>query len=243
MRIVVSSPPKMGNKWLKCQLSHVYGLTWRMGDDTPDTNPERFEEWVAEGNFEDGVIFHQHCRFTPKLCDVVDAVPAHHVTVVRNPYDTFVSMFYWLSTRAEQDRRKGKQRPKQRPKDVLIGKELGDPEVLDFLRGKFGDYIVRADEWTSSGRAVVARYENMIADPVAELKRVTDQIEPVDLATIEAAVEACTAENMRKMSEKMSTHVRSGKVGESREKLSEAHFAIFRERYADLIEKLGYEVR
>ena len=77
----------------------------------------------------------------------------------------------------------------------------------------------------------------------AELKRVTDQIEPVDLATIEAAVEACTAENMRKMSEKMSTHVRSGKVGESREKLSEAHFAIFRERYADLIEKLGYEVR
>lgn len=243
MRIVVSSPPKMGNKWLKCQLAHVYGLAWRMGDDTPDTNPTKFEEWVAEGNFEDGTIFHQHCRFTPQLCDVVDAVPAHHVTVVRDPYDAFVSMFYWLSTRSGQDLKKGKQRPKVRPKDVLIDKSLGDPEVLDFLRGKYGDYIRKADDWTSSGRAVVARYENMIADPVAELKRVTDQIEPVDMATIEAAVEACTAENMRKMSEKMSTHVRSARVGDSREKLTEAHYAIFRERYAGLIEKLGYQVR
>ena len=33
------------------------------------------------------------------------------------------------------------------------------------------------------------------------------------------------------------------KVGDSRDRLTEAHLAIFRERYADQIHSLGYEVR
>ena len=40
MRIVISSPPKMGNKWIKCLLSRVYDLKWVIGEDSPDTNIE-----------------------------------------------------------------------------------------------------------------------------------------------------------------------------------------------------------
>ncbi|MGI9252890.1 MAG: sulfotransferase domain-containing protein, partial [Thermomicrobiales bacterium] len=163
--------------------------------------------------------------------------------IVRDPYDTFVSMFYWLQTRSKYDASRGKVRPRERPKDTLIGKELGDPEVLEFLATTFGEYIRRANDWTHSGRAVVARYENLHADQVAELIKVTNQIKPVDLETIERAIEACKAENMKSMSKKMSTHIRSAKVGDSKEKLSQAHYDIFRENYADLITGLGYEVR
>jgi hypothetical protein len=37
--------------------------------------------------------------------------------------------------------------------------------------------------------------------------------------------------------------VRAAKVGDSREKLNEEHLAVFREKYADMIRALGYEVR
>jgi hypothetical protein len=243
MRIVITSPPKMGNKWLKCLLGSVYGLNWLLGDDTPETNPSMFEQWVAGGHFVDGAIFHQHCRFSEKLCDVIDAIPAHGVTIVRDPYDTFVSMFYWLQTRAQYDASRGKVRPRQRPKDNLIGKQIGDPEVLAFLAGPFGEYIRRASDWTNCGRVAVARYEELHRDPVAELTRVTDAIRPVDRAAIEQAVEQCKADNMRKMSNKMAQHVRSAKVGDSKERLSEAHYAIFRDQYADQVRALGYELR
>jgi hypothetical protein len=243
MRIVITSPPKMGNKWLKCLLGTIYGLDWILGDDTPVTNPSGFEQWVARGEFRDNAIFHQHCRYSEKICDVADAIPAHVVTIVRDPYDTFVSMFYWLQTRAQYDAARGKVRPRERPKDQLIGKDIGDPEVLHFLEHTFGEYIRRANDWTNSGRAVVARYENLHSDQIAELTRITEQIQPVDRATIDRAIEACTAENMKSMSKKMSTHIRSAKVGDSKERLSQAHYDIFRANYGDLITSLGYEVR
>jgi hypothetical protein len=63
------------------------------------------------------------------------------------------------------------------------------------------------------------------------------------MARIEKAVEACSVDNMRKMSKRMSQHVRTAKVGDSRDKLGEPHLRIFREKYSDLLTSLGYEVR
>jgi hypothetical protein len=48
---------------------------------------------------------------------------------------------------------------------------------------------------------------------------------------------------VRQQDEKMAWHVRAAKVGDSREKLGEAHLTVFRERHADAIRSLGYEVR
>ena len=243
MRIIISSPPKMGNKWLKCLLSRVYDLEWIVGDDSPDTNIERFDLFVSEGRFPDNTIFHQHCKYKPKVCDAIDEIPAHQVTIVRDPYDAFVSMYHWIQTRTDYDRQRGRVRKKQRPRDAMIGKPIDDPLILDYLADGFGQLIQRADEWVHSGRAVVVRYEDLHNEPVEALTRVTNQIEPVDTARIEQAIEACSADNMRKMSKRMSQHVRAAKVGDSRDKLSEPHLKIFREKYGDLLSSLGYEVR
>jgi len=242
MRIVIASSPKTGNKWLKCLLGSVYDLAMWFGDDTPETNPAKFAAWVAAGNFVDNTIFHQHCRYTSKLCDVVEAAPAHLVTIVRDPYDSFVSMYYWLQTRAPFDEMRGKARP-QRPKDGVIGKPIDDPAVLDFLATTYGTYLRRANDWATSGRAVVARYEALHNDQFGELTRITNAIAPADPAAIEAAIEACTADRMRATSRKMATHIRSAKVGDSKERLSEPHYDIFRRQYGDLVRSLGYQVR
>jgi Sulfotransferase domain len=243
MRIVISSPPKMGNKWIKCLLSRVYDLEWIVGEDSPDTNIERFGQFVNEGRFPDNTIFHQHVKYKPELCDIIDDVPAHLVTIVRDPYDAFVSMYHWIQTRADYDQEVGKVRPKQRPRDAMVGKSIEDPLILDYLANGFRQQIQRADGWVHSGRAIVVRYEDLHRDPVETLTRVTNQIEPVETASIERAVEACSVDNMRQMSKRMSWHVRAAKVGDSREKLGEAHLAIFREKYRELLTSLGYDVR
>jgi hypothetical protein len=243
MRIVISSPPKMGNKWIKCLLSRVYDLQWVIGEDSPDTNIERFELFVSEGRFPDNTIFHQHCKYKPKICDVIDEIPAHLVTIVRDPYDAFVSMYHWIQTRTDYDRERGRVRKKERPRDAMVGKPIDDPLILEYLADGYGQQIQRAHEWVNSGRAIVVRYEDLHRDPVGALTRVTNQIEPVDTARIEKAVEACSVDNMRKMSKRMSQHVRAAKVGDSRDKLGEPHLKIFREKYSDLLTSLGYEVR
>jgi hypothetical protein len=243
MRIVISSPPKMGNKWIKCLLSRVYDLQWVIGEDSPDTNIERFELFVSEGRFPDNTIFHQHCKYKPKICDVIEEIPAHLVTIVRDPYDAFVSMYHWIQTRTDYDRERGRVRKKERPRDAMVGKPIDDPLILEYLADGYGQQIQRAHEWVHSGRAIVVRYEDLHRDPVAALNHVTNQIEPVDTARIEKAVEACSVDNMRKMSKRMSQHVRAAKVGDSRDKLGEPHLKIFREKYSDLLTSLGYEVR
>ncbi|MFN8591501.1 MAG: sulfotransferase domain-containing protein [Thermomicrobiales bacterium] len=243
MRIVITSPPKMGNKWIKCLLSQVYDLKWINGDDSPDTNVEEFRKFIADGRFPDGTIFHQHCRYKAKLCDAIDDTPAHLVTIIRDPYDAFVSMYYWIQSRTDFDKEKGKVRPKERPRDTMYGKPLEDPAILDYLATGFGDQMRRGEEWIHSGRAIVVRYEDLHRDAVGALTAVTNQIEPVDRDRIDKAIDACSVDNMRKMSKRLARHVRVGKVGDSRDKLGNVHLTIFRDQYADLIKALGYEVR
>jgi hypothetical protein len=239
VRIIIAGPPKAGNVWLKCILAHIYDLRPLLNRETPK-RPQLhlFKEWLDAGQFPDGTIFHQHYDYSPELADLIAAAPAHAVTIIRDPYDGFVSSYFTIQQHQDDGMRSG------RRTDVMVGKSLGDPEVIAYLRhGGFRNNMRRAKEWLESGRTLVVRYERLHSDPIVELRAVTDQIQPVPDERIAFAVESCSAENMRKMGGERSKHVRAAKVGDSREKLNPEHLAVFRERYADMIQALGYEVR
>ena len=177
-------------------------------------------------------------KLRKKIAKLIDALPAHAVTIIRDPYDAFVSSYFNIQKHREDGLRQG------RRTDVMLGKSLDDPNVLTFLRnGGFRNNMLRAKAWLESGRSHVVRYEGLHADPIAELSRVTDRIAPAPVERIERAVEACSAENMRKAGGAKSGHVRAAKVGDSRDKLTDEHLALFRELHGDLIRSLGYEVR
>jgi hypothetical protein len=238
VRIIIAGPPKAGNVWLKCLLGNIYDLRPLGKQETPK-RPEfpLFKEWVEADGFPDGTIFHQHYDYKTELADLIDAVPAHSVTIIRDPYDGFVSSYFTIQQHKDDGLRSGR-------RDTIAGKALSDPEVLEYLRsGGFRNNMRRAREWKESGRTLVVRYERLHSDSIAELRSITDKIQSVPDEKIAAAVEACSAENMRKMGGERSKHVRAAKVGDSREKLNDEHLAIFREKYADLIQALGYEVR
>jgi hypothetical protein len=224
---------------LKCILGNIYDLRPL----TPQETPQRpqidlLRAWLKEGSFPDGTIFHQHYDYSDELADLVDAVPAHTVTIIRDPYDGFVSSYFTIQQHKDSRQRSGRRR------DILSGKPLSDPDVIEYLReGGFRNNMRRAKEWMESGRTLVVRYERLHSDPIEELRSVTDKIQPVPDERIAAALAACSADNMRKQGGGKSKHVRAAKVGDSREKLNEEHLAVFREKYADMIRALGYEVR
>ena len=239
MRIIIAGPPKAGNVWLKCILAHIYDLRPLGNSETP-RRPQfhLFKAWVERGDFQDGSIFHQHYDYSTELADLIDSVPAHAVTIIRDPYDGFVSSYFTIQQHKEDGLRSG------RRTDVMVGKSLSDADVVAYLRnGGFRNNMRRAKEWLESGRTRVVRYERLHSNPIEELRPVTDSIEPVPDERIAAALDSCSAENMRKMGGSRSKHVRAAKVGDSREKLNDEHLAVFREKYSDMIRALGYEVR
>lgn len=239
MRIVISSPPRSGNHWLKCLLSQIYDLDWLPPSKQVGHKPAEVRAWVDGGSFPDNSIYFQHCRFSSRLCDALEAAPAHLVTIIRDPYDVYVSYYHWVQERVA--RGYGRQRPHKR--NVLAGRPLNDPVVLNHIAEKFGSNISTANSWLHSGRAVVVRYEGLHTDPIAELTRATDQIQTVDQERIEAAIEACRSENMRQMKRKFSWQVRAATVGDSHQQLDETALAVFREHHSDTIRSNGYKVR
>jgi hypothetical protein len=239
MRIVISSPPRSGNHWLKCLLSRIYDLEWLPPSEQVGHKPHEVQAWVQRGGFRDDSIYFQHCRFTDRLCDALEAAPAHLVTIIRDPYDVFVSYYHWVQERVAR----GHGRERAHKRDVLAGRPLNDPIVLSYIAETFGSNIAQANGWLHSGRAVVVRYEGLHDDPVAELTRATAQIEPVDQARIEMAIEACRSENMRQLKPKFTWQVRAATVGDSRQHLDETALAVFREHHHDTIRSLGYDVR
>ena len=239
MRIVIAGAPKTGNMWLKCLLGRAYGLRWLRPFETPESvDLPSLTSWLAAGRFPDGTIFHQHHAYSPAIADAVDAVPAHLVTIIRDPYDAFVSTYYTLQHHAAEQTRKG-------PKFVeLVGRPLDDPAVTEFLRkGGYRKNLEKARDWVASERAVVVRYENLSQDPLAELERATEMIAPLTADKLKTAIDYCHADRMRQRTKGGSKHVRAAIVGDSVRHLTPDHLEAFREAYADVIEELGYAVR
>ena len=207
----------------------------------PEANA--FKEWVARERFRDGTIFHQHYEYSDELRAAVAAVPAHLVTIVRDPYDMFVSAYFNLQTKAMVAPGRAAE-PKRRPPghEMIVGKPLDHPDVLAYLADGFRRYLVMANDWMHRGRSTVVRYEQMHHDPVGELSRATDQIQPVDVEQIRGALDSCSAARMRQMDPNKAWRIRVAAVGDWRNHLTASHLTIFAD-HADLIRSLGYEVR
>lgn len=240
MRILIAGPPKTGNMWLKCLLAEIYGLSWLKNNAIPDRpEPELFSAWIEAGGFPDGTIFHQHYWYSDELAEAAERVSAHLVSIVRDPYDAFVSTYFAMQQHASEGN------TKQRKHVDTLGFDLHSEEVLRALReGIYLGNMRKAAGWLHSGRAHVLRYEDLHADPVATLTTLTAELERAGREQIEAAVAHCSADAMRQRGGKEAKHVRTATVGDSQGHLTEAHLAIFREdEYAALVRSLGYDVR
>ncbi|MBA3450485.1 MAG: sulfotransferase domain-containing protein [Chloroflexia bacterium] len=236
---MIAGPPKTGNMWLKCLLGRAYGLRWLRTFETPErADLASLQAWLRADRFPADTIFHQHYDYSPEIASALAAVPAHLVTIVRDPYDAFVSTYYTLQQHAAEENRKG------RKMTELMDKPLDDPDIVDFLRrGGYRNNLQKARDWATSRHAVVVRYEDLSRDPQAELRRIATLIAPLSDEAMEIAIDYCRADRMRQRTKGGSKHVRKATVGDSVSQLTPDHLAAFREAYGDLIAELGYTVR
>ena len=237
MRILIAAPPKTGNSWLRCLFSSAYDLKW-LRDGPSGSGVDALREWVEAGRFPDRSVFHHHYDHSSELADYAVSIPAYLATILRHPYDQFVSLYFFVQAQAGNEKRA----EKGRASDVMVGKPIGHPEVLAFLAEGFARDLDKGLAWLESGHSVVVRYEGLHADPVTELTCATDQIEPISPERVARAIEACEADALLKSRRGLAKRIRSATVGDWRNHLSPAHLAVFRDRHADLVRALGYEV-
>jgi hypothetical protein len=234
MRIVIAGPPKTGNIWIKNLLAETYDLEVLPTSLTPSDNPNSFREFVERGGFKDEMIFHQHFHPTPRFIEVADSVRCHLVTTVRHPYDTFVSLYYYIQNFADDFI------GKKDPGANLIGKPINHPDVLHFLQSSFGAHLEKGIAWVESGKSLIVRYEDLSSDPFAQMQRITSLIQSVNDAKIRDAIADSEAQVMRSRGETMVRHIRKARVGDWRNHLGPEHLEIFRSSHNQAICRLGY---
>ena len=235
LRIVIASPPKTGNVWVKNLLAEIYDLNIFAG---PKPSPEELKKFFTTEIFQDNSIFHEHYRASEELFALGDLVDAKWVTTLRNPYDTFVSLFYYVQNFPRLF-------PEGHRLSVFHGESINGPAALDYLASDsegFGALLDLGEDWIAGGKSIIIRYEDLHANPMKELKKVTAQIQDVPKKKIKTAIKNCSAENMRQRDEDLEKHIRKASVGDWRNHLGEKHLEIIRARHAERINQLGYSV-
>jgi hypothetical protein len=235
MRIIVAGPPKTGNIWITCLLSEIYTLNTLY---RPPATDVEFDRAVRDGWFPDGSIFHQHYSPSPVFLKTAAALDCNLVTIIRNPYDTFVSLYFFVQNFP------GQFSNPQNPLSRICKKPLDHPDIFGFLRDVkrgYGIHLKSALDWMKSSRSVILRYESLKSEPAQVLAEVTARIQPVEEAAIRRSIEACNMENMRKMVDTYGKHIRKGAVGDWRNHLGTAHLDAIN-THRGWIEALGYEI-
>ncbi len=127
MRLIVASPPKTGNIWLKNLLIGAYDL--KQGDDQPLDTYEDFVEFIKGDRFDDDTVIHLHPEPTDAYFELADSVGATTITILRNPYDVFVSLYHYVQ------RFKDELADISDPLSEMIDKDLEDEATFDYLMG------------------------------------------------------------------------------------------------------------
>jgi hypothetical protein len=235
LRILVAGQPKTGNVWIRKILSELYALhdLNELPGQIPDTAPQ-LAKFVEEGRFLGNAIFQQHFWPNAQLLNICRNLDCSIVTILRNPYDAFVSFYHFVNNEPERFR--------DSPSGVLIDKPLEHPDVVDFIATPYRRHLRLSIVWMRSGRALLLRYEELKANPMASVRYLANTLPARNDDEIQAALKRCTPESLRAKGSWLARHVRSASVGEGRSMLGPANKRAFRDHHGALIRALGYEV-
>jgi hypothetical protein len=176
LKLVILSTPKTGNTWLRWLLHYAYGiqmvdlpLKWAPG--CADDLPSKF-------------VTHQHLFPGESLVRWLVESRVVVLTTIRHPADTFLSLFHyakWHDVGAAAMLKQDGDRP---------GKN-----ALRYINYLFPQSYAISLAWAKLGSHVV-RYEDLLVDPLSQLRKVASKIVPLDEERLKAAVLLCKPEHL-----------------------------------------------
>jgi hypothetical protein len=211
-------------------------------DAPEDADFREVASWL--GQLPDGSVVNTSFCYTAQLETLATKLGITLVAVLRHPFDLFVSIHEIARQRSERSARSEK---KERGPEVvatwqpLVGKGLDDPGVLSYLREGFADEIAWLREWHGSGVPLL-RFELLESDPSRALAGLATRLGPLDEDVIARAVAFCPTESLVRSSPVRGRRMPALPAGVWRERLSDDHIAILRERYSNDVARLGYEL-
>jgi hypothetical protein len=177
LKLVILSTPKTGNTWLRWLLHYAYRiriaelpLKWVPG--CADDLPPKF-------------VTHQHLFPNENLVRWLVDSRAVVLTTIRHPADTFLSLFHYAKWH----------------ETGLAGamlKQDGDrpgKNALRYINYSFPQNYAISLAWARLGSHVI-RYEDLLVDPLSQLREITAKIVPLDEERLKAAVLLCKPEHL-----------------------------------------------
>lgn len=240
-RLLIAAPPKTGNVWVERLFALGFGLQWLRTAPSyaywGGRDLDGLHAFLESGAFPAKSICHQHFWPSPELDRIAVERGIGLITTLRNPYDQFVSWYFYVQAFAPAFR------AVDDPAVRAIGRPIGDPVVLDLLATEFGTLLDQGVAWVESGGSFVVRYEDLHADPRAVLAAARSALGFEYAMPPEAAIAASERKAMRALGPDLASHIREGRSEGWRQHLTEAHLEVFRARHARRVAALGYELR
>ena len=179
LKIIILSAPKTGNTWLRWLLHYAYGV--------PQVELPAQWDPQAISELPDKFVAHQHYAPSEELLDWLVANRVAVLSTIRHPADTFLSLFHYVQWHEDPSD----------PYQQLLRNDGGKPgsHALQYARRHFPLVYALTLAWAKLGSHVV-RYEDLLADPVAELGRVAARVGPVDPRKLTTAAFLARADSL-----------------------------------------------
>lgn len=192
LKVMILSCPKTGNTWLRWLIHYAYGV--------PIVDiPLEWSDEVGQG-LPDAFVTHQHIWPTNDLVQWMVKNGVVALTTIRHPADTLLSYFnfaQWNDLSANPD--------------VALMTRDGDrpgKNTVKFAKHAFAQAYSISLVWGRLGAHVV-RYEDLLEDPVRQLRAIASRIAPLDDYKVRAAAFLCKPEQMTQIGLVDSRHFRT----------------------------------
>ena len=230
LRILILSTPKTGNTWLRHLLAGVYRL--------PQFYIPPGFDYAALDKGGDRWVTHYHIRPNPQLIAWIREHQPVVITTIRHPGDVLISLYHHLHNF----------RAAALDLDFLRGMLSTGFErtniVTDSTGQPFSTDLACSIEWMACEGTHVVRYEDLRADTAGTLHELTSRISAVPDERIEAAIEMCDLDLMRKLAGEFGGFFREGRIGGWRDLLPPDVIELFRSMapYVAQMAALGYSM-
>jgi hypothetical protein len=186
VRVAVISTPRAGNTWLRQLLMDMYGI--------PGLAVHKTDELDWSG-LPPECALQLHWHRTPALLEVLHEAHFRVVTLVRHPLDVLISILQFslldASTLSWLDGEGGGEEP-------IYGAMPGSAAFADYATGPRAAALLGVStEWWPAPECCRVRYEDLVADPVAELRRVMGFVGEPASGSLVAAAQGATLAGLR----------------------------------------------
>lgn len=234
MKIVIICPRKSGANRLRCLLATLYRLRAVDARDAPTGGlPADVAGWLA--TLPDDSITHTDLPFVPTLLASAAELGVTFITIVRHPFDLFISN---REVRSRRDHR-AYRRSRTRDTTETMNPAHQDSD-LEYPLDSFAADLQSLLDW-SFGSAATLRYEDVLDRPDVVLAELTRIFGSQNEAKITRAVELCPAEQRISSSGNRGVRMTELPPGSWQTLLDGATLDQLRGQFRQAIASLGYE--